>query len=202
MTSYPSDIAFTQSVKRLQSEKGSREAYARMEQGTGWRTTVDEELVEFLRTTDMFYLGTSNDENQPYIQYRGGPPGFLKAIGSKELAFADFSGNRQYISLGNLSENSKAFIFLMDYVNRRRIKIWGHARYVEDDPQLLSQLSHEDYPAEVERAIIFEIDAWDRNCPQHIHQRIPARAVNEEVEKLQSRIQSLERQLQKLQANQ
>ena len=167
MPFYPSDIAFTQSVKKLQSEKGSRDAYARMEQRTGWRTTIDEELIEFLETTDMVYLGTANAEHQPYIQYRGGPPGFLKAISQKELAFADFSGNRQYISLGNLTENPKAFIFLMDYVNRRRIKLWGHARFVEDDPQLLSQLSHQDYPAEVERAIVFEIDAWDRNCPKH-----------------------------------
>lgn len=194
MKRYPSDIAFTSSVKALQSENGSRESYARMEQGSGWKTKVDDELADFLLSLDMFYLGTSNAANQPYIQYRGGPPGFLKVIDSSTLAFADFSGNRQYITLGNITDNPKAFIFLMDYINRRRVKLWGRAKFVEDDPELMKQLSHEDYPAQVERAIVFEIDTWDRNCPQHIHQRIPLSAASAEIQRLQNRIAELEEQ--------
>ncbi|HQR05288.1 MAG TPA: pyridoxamine 5'-phosphate oxidase family protein [Gemmatales bacterium] len=120
-----SDIAFTPAVKAIQSQKGSRKSYARMEQSGGWQTTVTSDLTEFLAGLDMFYLGTANAEGQPYIQYRGGSPGFLKAIDEHTLGFADFGGNRQYITLGNLSENPKAFIFLMDYANSRRVKLWG-----------------------------------------------------------------------------
>lgn len=173
MIRIPSDVAFTPAVKAVQSAKGSREAYERMEVRGGWQTDVTPDLTEFLATLDMFYLGTATADGQPYIQYRGGPPGFLKPIGPRSLAFADFTGNRQYISVGNLSENPKAFIFLIDYENRRRIKIWGRARIVEDDDRLMSQLTHPTYKANVERAIVFDVEAWDVNCPQHIHRRIP-----------------------------
>jgi predicted pyridoxine 5'-phosphate oxidase superfamily flavin-nucleotide-binding protein len=153
MRKYASDIAFTASVKRLQVEKGSRPSYARMEERRGWRTHVTPDLADFLAELDMFYLGTANAEGQPYVQYRGGPPGFLKVLNDRTLAFADFGGNQQYISMGNLSENSKAFLFLMDYANAERIKVWGTARVIEDDPALLEQLADPDYSGRPERAL-------------------------------------------------
>ncbi|TWT42623.1 Pyridoxamine 5'-phosphate oxidase [Thalassoglobus neptunius] len=194
MTRYSSDVAFTPAVKAIQSEKGSRQSYERVEQ-SGWKTTVTPELSAFLSTLDMFYLGTANAEGQPYIQYRGGSPGFLRPLDERTLGFADFAGNRQYITLGNLSENTKAFIFLIDYVRSRRIKLWGNARVVEDDPELLDLLSDPSYSGRVERAVLFHIEAWDINCPQHIHKRFPQREVAPVVEQLQERIQELEAQL-------
>lgn len=195
MREYPSDVAFTPAVKAIQSEKGSRASYAKVEEGAGWQTTVTSELEDFLADLDMFYLSTANAEGQPYIQYRGGAPGFLKKIDEKTLGFADFGGNRQYISLGNLSENPKAFIFLIDYVHRRRIKLWGKARVVEGDAELEAKLRDPDYPGKVERAILFEIEAWDINCPQHIHKRYPERTVVPVIEQLQHRLQELEAEL-------
>jgi len=195
MHQFPSDIAFTPAVKIIQKTKGSRDSYAKVEQGRGWRTTVTPDLTEFLASLDMFYLGTANAEGQPYIQYRGGSPGFLKVLDEKRLAFADFGGNRQYITLGNLSENPKAFIFLMDYANSRRVKLWGKAKVVEDDTDLLDQLRDPEYPGKVERAIVFEIEAWDINCPQHIHKRYAQRQIEPVIEQLQSRIADLETQL-------
>ena len=195
MHEYPSDIAFTPAVKAIQSQKGSRSSYAAMEQRGGWQTVVTPDLESFLADLDMFYLGTANAEGQPYIQYRGGAPGFLKVLSDRTLGFADFRGNRQYISLGNLSENPRAFIFLIDYVDRRRIKLWGTARVVEGDADLLARLRDPDYAGRVERAILFEIEAWDSNCPQHIHRRLPLSAVRPVIEQLQHRVQELEDQL-------
>ncbi len=126
MPTYPSDIAFTPAVKAIQQQKGSRHGYAHMEEGRGWQTKITPELMEFIADLDMFYLGTANAAAQPYIQYRGGNPGFLKILDDQTLAFADFGGNKQYLTLGNLSENPKAFIFLMDYANSRRVKLWGN----------------------------------------------------------------------------
>ncbi|HCS51708.1 pyridoxamine 5'-phosphate oxidase family protein [uncultured Rubinisphaera sp.] len=194
MTNYPSDVAFTTAVKAIQSKKGSRQSYAKVEQH-GWKTTVTPDLELFLSELDMFYLGTSNSEGQPYIQYRGGSPGFLKVIDEKTLGFADFGGNQQYISLGNLSENPKAFIFLMDYVHSRRIKLWGNARVVEGNDSLEEKLRDPDYPGKVERIILFEIEAWDINCPQHIHKRFSQSAVAPVIEQLQKRVQELEAEL-------
>ncbi len=147
---------------------------------------------------DLFYLGTANAEGQPYIQYRGGTPGFLKAVDDKTLAFADFGGNRQYITLGNLSENPKAFIFLMDYARSQRIKLWGNARVVDDDPALLDRLRDRSYSGEVERAKLFQIEAWDVNCPQHIHKRFSQKQVAPVIEQLQGRIAELEAKLKAL----
>lgn len=195
MTNYASDVAFTSAVKTIQADKGSRTAYAKVEQGRGWQTTVTPELTAFLAGLDMFYLGTSNAEGQPYIQYRGGALGFLKVVDDRTLGFADFGGNRQFITLGNLSENPKAFIFLMDYANSRRIKLWGTARFVEDDPDLLERLQDPEYPGRVERAILFSIEAWDVNCPQHIHKRFAQREVAPLIEQLQNRIRELELKL-------
>ena len=146
----------------------------------------------------MFYLGTASAEGQPYIQYRGGSLGLLKVLDDKTLAFADFGGNRQYITLGNLSENPKAFIFLMDYANSQRVKLWGTAKVVEDDAELLDQLRDPDYPGKVGRAIVFTVEAWDINCPQHIHQRISQRQVQPVIEQLQGRIAELEAEVEKL----
>ena len=195
MHQFSSDIAFTPAVKAVQSAKGSRNNYSRMELGGSWESTVTPALKAFIRDLDMFYLGTANSEGQPYIQYRGGSPGFLKVLDEKTLAFADFGGNRQYITVGNLSENPKAFLFLMDYAHSRRIKLWGTARVVENDATLLEQLRDSSYPGNVERAILFEIEAWDVNCPQHIHKRFSQTQIAPVIEQLQQRIQDLEAQL-------
>ncbi|MFT3785200.1 MAG: pyridoxamine 5'-phosphate oxidase family protein [Tepidisphaeraceae bacterium] len=195
MTKVPSDVAFTPAVKALQTRNGSRASYARMEQGGGWETTVTPDLAQFIADLDMFYLGTANAQGQPYIQYRGGPPGFLKVLDEHTLGFADFGGNRQYISTGNLSENPRAFLFLMDYANSRRIKLWGKARVIENDPALLARLTDTDYPGKPERTITFTIDAWDMNCPQHIHPRFSQRQIAPAIEQLQHRIKELEAEL-------
>ena len=195
MKTFASDVAFTPAVKAVQSAMGSRASYAKVESGPGWQTRVTPELAAFLASLDMFYLGTANTAGQPYIQYRGGAPGFLKVVDEQTLAFADFAGNRQYITLGNLSENPKAFLFLMDYANRRRIKLWGTARVIEDDAELIERLRDSEYSGRVERAILFSIDAWDVNCPQHIHRRFPQATVAPIIEELQSRIASLEARL-------
>ena len=195
---YPSDIAFTPSVKTIQNEKGSRGGYARMERGEGWQASVTPDLAEYIADLDMFYLGTANPEGQPYIQYRGGSPGFLKVIDEHTLGFADFGGNRQYITLGNLSENSKAFLFLMDYANSRRVKVWGTARVVEGDATLEKRLRDPAYPGKVERVILFTVEAWDVNCQQHIHQRFSQRQIAPVVEQLQTRIAELEAEVERL----
>ena len=196
MSQYSSDIAFTSSVKAVQTEKGSRANYARMERGGGWETAVTPELRAFLAELDMFYLGTANADGQPYIQYRGGSPGFLQVVDSKTLGFGDFAGNRQYISVGNISENPKAFIFLMDYARSRRIKLWGKLRIVKGDEKLLEQLRDDSYPGKVERSILFEIEAWDVNCPQHIHRRFSQTQIAPVIEQIQSKIAELETKLQ------
>lgn len=201
MLQHPSEIAFTPAVKSLQKLKGSRTTYARMEEGRGWQTKVIPELAEFLADLDMFYLGTANAEGQPYIQYRGGSPGFLKVIDEHTLGFADFGGNRQYITLGNLSENPKAFIFLMDYANSRRVKLWGTGKVIEGDADLEKQLRDPKYPGKVERTILFTIEAWDINCPQHIHKRFSQKQLVPVISRVQSRIDELEAELASLHAN-
>jgi len=192
---YSSDVAFTPTVKAIQSRKGSREAYADVEQNGGWRTEVDERLAAFLAETNSFYLATANRDGQPYIQHRGGPKGFIKVLDKKTLAFADYRGNQQFITQGNLSENPKAHIFLMDYAHRRRIKIWGEARVVEDDPALLQALMPQGYKARPEQVILFKIAAWDTNCPQHIPQKFDAADVAQALAVRDGRIAELEAEL-------
>lgn len=170
---YASDVAFTPAVKSIQARKGSRESYAHAEQ-RGWRTEVDENLAAFLAGANSFYLATASADGQPYIQHRGGPKGLLKVLDRQTLAFTDYAGNRQYITQGNLSENSKAYIFVMDYAHRRRVKIWGEARVVEDDEALTASLMPKGYRARPEQVILFKIAAWDTNCPQHIPQKFDA----------------------------
>ncbi len=191
----PSDVAFTPAVKAVQERLGSRAAYARMERGGGWETEITEDLADFIGQQVSFYIATSNAENQPYIQHRGGPKGFLRVLDPTTLAFADFRGNRQYISMGNLAENPKVHLFLMDYANRSRVKIWGNCTVVEDDPALLAELTLPDYDARVERAFVIRVTAWDANCPQHIPQRLEAADAQEALSLRDRRIAELEAQL-------
>ena len=189
---YPSDIAFTERVKSLQEAAGSRSGYAMMEEADGWETTVTPGQAKFVAALDMFYLGTANADGYPYIQYRGGPVGFLKVVDEKTLGFADFGGNRQFISTGNALENDKAFLFLINYEARQRIKVWGRLSIVADAPELLESLSDPAYPARPERAVLFSIEAWDMNCPQHIHRRVLKSDAEAEMERLRRRIAELE----------
>jgi len=187
-----SDIAFTPSVKTAQERLGSRKQYARIEERGGWQNVITDDLAEFIADRDSFYLATASEEGRPYIQHRGGPKGFLKVLDQRTLAFADFSGNRQYISVGNLAENNKAFIFLMDYANQQRIKIWGTAEVIENDPKLLEQLADPIYRGRPERAFRFHVEAWDINCPQHIKPRFTAEEIDSTVRALSDRIAELE----------
>ena len=196
MTKPTSDVAFTETVKAIQERKGSRKGYARMEDKGGWADRVTDDLAAFIAARDSFYMATATADGQPYIQHRGGKPGFLKVLDDKTLAFADFSGNRQYLTQGNLEDNPKAFLFLMDYANRRRIKIWGTARMVEDDAELIRRLTDADYAEGTpERAVLFEIAAWDVNCPQHITPRFTEADVARAVQPLYDRIRELEAEL-------
>ncbi|MGF1610976.1 MAG: pyridoxamine 5'-phosphate oxidase family protein [Kiloniellales bacterium] len=187
-----SDVAFSPAVKAAQQRLGSRAGYERMERKAGWRDRVTPDLAAFVAERDSFYLATASAAGQPYVQHRGGPKGFLKVLDDKTLAIADFSGNRQYITLGNLSENDRVFLFLMDYANQRRVKIWGRGRSLEDDPALLARLTPEGYQARPERALLFTIEAWDVNCPQHIVRRYDEEQIARAVGKLQARIDELE----------
>ena len=190
-----SDIAFTPAVKTIQARKGSRETYAKVEARGGWRTEIDEDLAARLADTDSFYFATATADGQPYIQHRGGPKGFVKILDKSTIAFADYSGNRQYITQGNLSENPRAYIFAMDYAHRRRVKIWGEARVVEDDPALLQALMPKDYRARPEQVVLFKIAAWDTNCPQHIPQKFDADDVAAALAMRDARIAALEAEL-------
>ena len=202
---YSSDVAFTPTVKAIQARKGSREAYAHVEQSGGWRTEIDDKLAGFLANTNSFYLATANAAGQPYIQHRGGPKGFIRILDKSTFAFTDYAGNQQYLTQGNLSENPKAHIFIMDYAHRRRVKIWGEARVVEDDPALMASLMPKGYRARPEQVILFKITAWDTNCPQHIPQKFDAADVaaamaeaSAKLEARDARIKELEAELAKL----
>lgn len=166
-----SDLAFTPAVKQAQRERGSRDSYQAMVTRRDFQGEITPELAEFVAQRDSIYLGTASADGQPYIQHRGGPVGFVKVLDAHRLAFADYAGNRQYISLGNLSENPRAFMFLMDYARRRRIKVWGRAEFIEHDAELLRRVSDPEYGARVQRVLVFTVEAWDINCPQHITPR-------------------------------
>ena len=194
---YASDVAFSPAVKALQVRKGSREAYAQSEQ-RGWRIEVDDNLAAFLADASSFYFATASADGQPYIQHRGGPKGFLKVLDKQTLAFADYAGNQQFITQGNLSENPKAYIFVMDYAHRRRVKIWGEARIVEDDEALTTSLMPKGYRARPEQVILFKIAAWDTNCPQHIPQKFDAGDVAAALAVRDQRIAELEAEVAEL----
>jgi len=197
---YPSDIAFTPTVKAIQQRKGSRTSYERMETGRGWSTTITPDLADFIAAQTSVFFGTASADGQPYIQHRGGPPGFLRVLDERTVAFADYRGNRQYISQGNLADNPKAFLFLIDYAHRQRIKIWGEARVVEDDPPLVQSLMPDGYKARPEQAFLLNVSAWDANCPQHIPQRFEAADVAAALEERDRRIAGLTQRLQELEA--
>lgn len=187
-----SDIAFTDTVKAIQTRRGSRRGYAAMETRGGWQTAINDDLAEFIAAQCSVFLATTNAEGQPYMQHRGGPPGFLRVLDSHTIGWAEFRGNKQYISEGNLNDNPRAFMFLIDYATRQRIKIWGRARFVEDDPELTGRLMSEGYNARAERAVLFEVAAWDANCPQHIPQRFEADDVARVLAARDARIVELE----------
>lgn len=189
---FTSDIAFSPTVKALQTEHGSRASYARIEERGGFRTGISAELAKFIAETDTAYLATANREGQPYAQHRGGPKGFIRVLDQSTLGFADFTGNRQYITTGNLRDNDKAFLFLMDYSQRRRIKLWGRARIVANDPDLVERLMPEGYQARAEQAVLFDILAWDVNCPQHIPRKLDRDDVIATIGRRDERIAELE----------
>ncbi len=198
---YSSDVAFTSSVKAVQSRKSSRHAYQRMEERGSWQTRITPDLAEFIGAQTSVFLATVNAEGQPYIQHRGGPAGFLRILDDKTIGFADFTGNRQYITQGNLAENPKAHLFLIDYARRKRVKIWGEARVVESDGQLTAQLMPHGYKARPEQVILFTVSAWDANCPQHIPQRFEAADVAVALAERDKRIAALEAEVARLRAN-
>ena len=195
---YSSDIAFTPSVKAIQTRKGSRRGYANVEQRGSWETRIAPELAHVIEGQISVFLGTASKDGQPYIQHRGGPPGFLKVLDERTIGFADFTGNRQYISQGNLSDNPKAILFLIDYGARQRVKIWGTARVVEGDAELIAKLMPEGYKARPEQAILFTVTAWDANCPQHIPLRFEAAQVAAVLAERDARIKALEAELVRL----
>jgi hypothetical protein len=200
LTRPSSDIAFSPAVKRVQDRKGSPTAYQRFEQRGGMRTLITADLAAFIAAQSSVFLSTASAAGQPYSQHRGGPPGFLHVLDDRTIGFADFIGNRQYITQGNLSENPKAFLFLMDYAQRQRIKLWGEATVVEDDAALLERLMPQDYKARARQAILFTVAAWDSNCAQHIPQRFEAADVVAAVAAREARIAALEAEIQRLRA--
>jgi uncharacterized protein len=202
MTSvYSSDVAFTPAVKAIQARKGSRHGYAHMEEKGGWEMSIPGDLKKFIEAQTSVFLATANAEGQPYIQHRGGPAGFLKVIDEQTIGFVDFSGNRQYITAGNLADNAKAHLFLIDYANRQRVKIWGTARVVEGDAELIERLMPEGYRAKPEQLILFTVAAWDANCPQHIPQRFEAADVAAALAERDKRIAALEAEVARLSAS-
>ncbi|MGP0060660.1 MAG: pyridoxamine 5'-phosphate oxidase family protein [Beijerinckiaceae bacterium] len=197
---YPSDVAFTPSVKSVQTRKGSRPSYQRMEERGSWRTRITSDLAGFIAAQTSIFFATANAQGQPYIQHRGGPPGFLQVLDDKTIGFVDFAGNRQYITQGNLADNPKAHLFLIDYTNRQRVKIWGEARVVEGDAALKAKLMPQDYRGRPEQVILFTVSAWDTNCQQHIPQRFEAADVAATLTERDRRIVALEAELQRLRA--
>ncbi len=193
--SYSSDVAFTPAVKAVQEHKGSRASYARQEEMGSWKTQITPDLKIFIEAQTSVFLATANAEGQPYIQHRGGPPGFLRVLDETTLGFVDFVGNRQYITLGNLVENPKAHLFLIDYAHRQRVKVWGEARVIEDDPVLTTRLMPKGYKARPSQVILFNVLAWDVNCPQHIPQRLDAAEVATALAERDRRIAELEAQV-------
>ena len=197
---YSSDVAFTPAVKAVQERKGSRSSYARMEESGSWKTRITPDLKSFIEAQPSGFLATANAQGQPYIQHRGGPAGFLRVLDEATLGFVDFVGNRQYITLGNLAENPKAHLFLIDYAHRQRVKLWGEARAIEGDRLLTEKLMPQGYKARASQVILFKLLAWDANCPQHIPQRLEASDVEIVLAERDRRIAELEAQVAVLRA--
>jgi predicted pyridoxine 5'-phosphate oxidase superfamily flavin-nucleotide-binding protein len=199
---FSSDVAFTPTVKSIQSRKGSRDGYASMEQRGSWRTGITPDLAQFIQSQISVFFATANSQGQPYIQHRGGPAGFLHVLDERTIAFADFAGNRQYITQGNLADNAKAYLFLIDYRTRQRVKLWGEARVVEGDADLMAKLMPPNYRARPEQVILFKVSAWDMNCPQHIPLRFDAAEVAAIVADRDKRIEELEAEIDRMRAGQ
>ena len=197
-----SDIAFSPAVKEVQTERGSRSAYARLERsgGAGFEELVSDELADFLAEIDTGFLATVSADGQPYVQHRGGPRGFIRALDQRTLGFLDFAGNKHYISTGNLRDDDRVCLFLIDYARRRRIKVWGTARTVPASPELLAALALPGYRARVEQVVLVTVSAWNVNCPQHIPQKLDAGEVSDLVGRLRDRIAELEAENQRLRA--
>ena len=194
-----SELVFTPAAQREQAKRGSARGYER-KIATGFPDRVMPELATFIAELDTAFLGTASAEGAPYIQHRGGPKGFIKVLDEHTLGFADYAGNRQYITLGNLAENDQAYLFLLDFARQRRIKVWGRARVVEDDPVLLERLVDPGYRARPERAILFTVAAWDVNCSQHITARFDEAEISEATALLRNRIAELEAENARLRA--
>lgn len=195
---FSSDIAFTPAVKAIQTRKGSRRLYGRMEQHGSWPREITPDLKAFIEAQRSFFIATANKDGQPTIQHRGGPHGFLKVLDETTLAFVDYVGNRQYITKGNLSENPKACLILVDYSHPSRVKFWGLARAIENDGALIRSLTPNGYKARPEQIISFSVSAWDANCPQHIPQRFEASDVTRLLSERDGRIAALELQIEEL----
>ena len=194
-----SDIVFTPAARAAQAERGSARAYDKRI-AVGFPDRVTPELAAFIGELDTAFLATVSAAGAPYIQHRGGPKGFIKVLDDRTLSFADYAGNRQYITISNLAENDHAYLFLIDFAARRRIKVWGRARAVEDDPALLARLADPGYRARPERAILFTVEAWDVNCSQHITARFTEAEVAEAATLLRDRIAALEAENARLRA--
>jgi uncharacterized protein len=194
------DIVFPPAVRQAQERLGSRRKGAHLEAHGRFARPLTDDVRHFIALRDSCYLGTASAAGRPYIQHRGGPAGFLKLLDDHTIGFADFRGNRHYITVGNLSENDQAYLFLTDYTAQARVKLWGRARFVEDDPALLERLRMPDYEAVVERAILFTIEAWDTNCDQHIPHLVHVDEVVQHLVTAKARIDELESEVARLKA--
>lgn len=190
----PEDVLFSDAVKAEQARLGSRPMF----EGRDWKTEITDDLRQFLGVIDTFFFATASADGRPYIQHRGGPPGFLKTIGTHTLAFADFAGNRQYITLGHLKENDRAHIFILHFATQQRVKLWGRARVIENDTELMERLVDPAYKARPQRAIVFTLEAWDVNCTQHIVPRYSEAEIAPGINKLVARIKELEEEIAQL----
>jgi predicted pyridoxine 5'-phosphate oxidase superfamily flavin-nucleotide-binding protein len=186
-----SDLVFPPAARRAQADRGSARGYDKRV-AAGFPAAVTPELAAFIGELDSAFLATVSAAGAPYIQHRGGPKGFIKVLDDKTLGFADYAGNRQYITISNLEDNDRAYLFLLDFAARRRIKIWGRAQVVEDDPVLLERLADPGYRGRPERAILFTVEAWDVNCSQHITARFSESEIAEATAVMRERIAALE----------
>lgn len=197
MTNAFSKIAFTNSVKEIQDLMGSRKTYARWESGLTTNEALTDDETRFISERDTFYMSSVSETGWPYVQHRGGPKGFLRVLSEREIGFADFSGNRQYVSVGNFTRNPRVALILVDYPNQARLKILGEARTIDfnSDPELMAKLVPQDYKAKVERGFVIRVEAYDWNCPQHITPRWTAEEIQSAMAPLHQKIQELEAKL-------
>jgi predicted pyridoxine 5'-phosphate oxidase superfamily flavin-nucleotide-binding protein len=195
-----SETMFTESVKAVQEHYGSRKHYAKFEGIAPEPASLSDAEIDFIESRDGFYIATVNEDLQPYIQFRGGPAGFLKVLDERTLAYADFRGNLQYISVGNLRKNDKAALFLMDYATRRRLKILARVEVKDADevPELIRALETPGYKAKIERAVTLHVEAFDWNCPQHITPRFTIDEVKRMAQPLYEHIEKLKAEIQRL----